>query len=255
MNALRRNLISLLLGGCLTASAQAPSAGQTTPERQKRMMALQPQPAPKDDPSFKPIFDGKVLDGWEGDPKHWLVENGALTGETTAENPLKANTFLIWRGGSPKDFELKLEYRLSAQGNSGVQYRSEAIPNRPFGLRGYQADIDSEDRYTGQIYEEGGRAFLALRGQMTRIETGSKMILGSLGDSAQLASLLKKQDWNEMHIIARGNTLIQIVNGQVMSVLIDDDAAGRRDEGAIGLQLHVGPAMKIEFRNILLKRY
>jgi hypothetical protein len=255
MTALHRIFGSLLLGGCVVW-AQATSS-QTAPERQKRMLASQPQPAPKDDPSFKAIFDGKALAGWEGDPKHWRVENGLLVGETTTENPLKANTFIIWRGGSPKDFELKLEYRLSGQGNSGVQYRSEAIPNRPFGLRGYQADIDAEDRYTGQIYEEGGRGFLALRGQMNRIdgESQAKLILGSLGDSAQLASQLKKQDWNEVHIIARGNTLIQILNGQVMSALIDDDAPGRRSEGVIGFQLHVGPPMKIEFRNIRMKSY
>jgi hypothetical protein len=146
---------------------------------------------------------------------------------------------------------------LSAQGNSGVQYRSETIPNRQFGLRGYQADIDSENRYTGQIYEEGGRGFLALRGQMNRIDgaSQSKWILGSLGDSAQLASLLKKQDWNEVHIIARGNTLIQILNGQVMSALVDDDVSGLHAEGLIGFQLHVGLPMKIEFRNVRLKLY
>jgi hypothetical protein len=255
MTAPQATLVSLLLGAFVSAWAQAPSAGQSAPDRQKRMMASQPQPAPKDDPSFKAIFDGKALTGWEGDLKHWRVENGSIVGETTAENPLKTNTFLIWRGGSPKDFELKLEYRLSAQGNSGVQYRSEAIPNRPFGLRGYQADIDSENRYTGQIYEEGGRGFLALRGQINRIdgESQSKMILGSVGDSAQLASLLKKEAWNEVHIIARGNTLIQILNGQVMSALIDDDPSGRRPEGVIGFQLHVGPPMKIDFRNIRLK--
>src|SRR5262245_35360201 len=105
-----------------------------------------PQPAPKDDPSFQSIFDGKTMKGWEGD-NHWRVENGALVGQTTQENSLKQNTFLIWKGGVTKDFELKLEYRLSEQGNSGIQYRSESIADRKFGLRGYQADIDAQDRY------------------------------------------------------------------------------------------------------------
>lgn len=218
----------------------------------------QPQPAPKDDPGFESIFDGKTLTKWEGDAKYWRVEDGTIVGQTTAENPLKQNTFVTWRGGTPGDFELKIEYRLSAEGNSGIQYRSEAIPDRQFGLRGYQADIDSQNRYTGQIYEEGGRGFLALRGQFNRIQGGdnvAKMIVGSLGDGTQLASLIKMQDWNELHIIARGNSLTQILNGQVMSGLIDEDPKGRKSEGVIGMQLHVGPPMKIEFRNVRLKRY
>lgn len=245
MKALQSAALVLSLSGCLPLFPQRSSPGQ-------------PQPAPKEDPAFAAIFDGKALTGWEGDSKYWRVEGGAIVGETTADNPLKQNTFLIWKAGSPADFELKLDYRLSAQGNSGIQYRSQAIPDRPFGLAGYQADIDSENRYTGQIYEEGRRAFLALRGQINRIQGGDqagKLILGSVGDSAQLATLIKKQDWNELHIIARGNTLIQLMNGQLMSMLIDEDAAGRRAEGLIGLQLHTGPAMKIEYRNIRLKRY
>lgn len=244
--------------GCTAALIHTHASCQsTTPAAKPGSFAMsQPQPAPKDDPAFRPIFDGKALTGWEGDTKYWRVENGAIVGETTQEAPLKQNTFLTWRGGAPKDFELKIEYRLSMQGNSGVQYRSEPIPDRQFALRGYQADIDSENRFTGQIYEEGGRGFLALRGQMNRVEGGqtvNKLIISSLGDGAQLASLIRKQDWNELHIIARGNTLIQSMNGQVMSLLIDDEPKGRRMEGVIGLQLHVGPPMKIEFRNIRLK--
>lgn len=217
----------------------------------------QPQPAPKDDPAFQAIFDGKSLTGWEGDAKYWRAENGVLAGETTTENPLKQNTFAIWKGGTTKDFELKLEYRLTGEGNSGVQYRSDNIPDRQYALKGYQADIDSQNRYTGQIYEEAGRGFLALRGQLNRIaggETISKQIVGSLGDPAQLATLIKKGDWNELHIIGRGNIITQIINGQVMSVLTDDDEKGRKMDGVLGLQLHVGPPMKIEYKNIRLKR-
>jgi hypothetical protein len=101
MTALQGIFSCLLLSGCFTAWAQAPSSAQITPERQKRMMASQPQPAPKDDPGFKQIFDGKALAGWEGDSKYWRVENGSLVGETTAESPLKANTFLSWNTGCP----------------------------------------------------------------------------------------------------------------------------------------------------------
>lgn len=264
MNPMRL-VCAVTLTGCLAVGAQqpSPSAGaqpQTTQAQREQMKRRTgpPQPAPKDDPSFKAIFDGKSLNGWEGDAQFWRVADGAIVGETTAANPLKQNTFLTWRAASPKDFEVKAEYRISAVGNSGVQYRSEDIPDRKHALRGYQADIDAENRYTGQIYEEGGRGFMALRGQTGYVDANdppNKMGIGSLGDGAQLAGLIRKQDWNEIHIIARGNTLIQMINGQVMSILIDDDPKGRRMEGVIGLQLHVGPPMKIEYRNIRLKRY
>lgn len=263
MATFRRVLGGIVLGGCMVACGQAPGgppsgAPAMSPEQRQQMRAAmsQPQAAPKDDPAFQAIFDGKTMTGWEGGP-NWRVENGTLVGETTTANPLKQNTFVIWRVGDTKDFELKLEYRLSAQGNSGIQYRSTAIPNREFALRGYQADIDAENRYTGQVYEEQGRGFLALRGQATRIEAGepvAKRIVGTLGDATQLQSLIRKEDWNEVHIIARGSTIVQLINGQVMSVLVDDDPKGRRADGILGLQLHVGPPMKIEYRNIRLKR-
>src|SRR3954470_20943882 len=109
-----------------------------------------------DDADYESIFDGKTLNGWEGDPKYWRVENGALVGEITPETVLKANTFIIWRGGVTKDFELKVEYRISGNGNSGINYRSVEVPGLPLALRGYQADIDGRNRYTGQNYEERG---------------------------------------------------------------------------------------------------
>lgn len=237
----------------LSAGLCSVAAAQPSPAKPKRQPPNMPQPASKDDPKFQNIFDGKTLNGWEGGPQ-WRVEDGALVGETTQDNPLRQNTFIIWRGGRTADFELRLEYRLGAQGNSGIQYRSAMIPDRTLALRGYQADIDSENRYTGQIYEEGGRGFLALRGQATRIDASdAKFIVGKIGDSEQLQSIIRKGDWNECHIIARGNTVLQFINGQLMSALVDEDPKGRSMEGLLGLQLHVGPPMKIEFRSIRLK--
>ncbi len=202
---------------------------------------------------FKPIFDGKSLDGWDGDPAFWRVESGALVGQTTAEKQPKQNTFLIWRGGTPGNFELKLEYRLTGF-NSGIQYRSIELPNIKWAMKGYQADMDGEQRYTGQIYEERGRGFLALRGQATEIPDGKKPgLIGTVGDGAELKSLIKDADWNDLHIIARGNTLIQILNGRVMSMVIDDDTANRKMDGLIGIQVHRGPAMKIEVRNVRIR--
>lgn len=203
--------------------------------------------------SLTPIFDGETLHGWDGDPAYWRVENGAIVGQTKAGAILKQNTFLIWRGGSPSNFELLAEYRLTG-GNSGIQYRSSELPDIRWAMKGYQADIDAAQQYTGQIYEERGRGFLALRGQSVSIETGAKpAILGALGNDAELKAAIHPQGWNEYRIIARGNILTQILNGRVMSMLIDDDTANRRMDGLIGIQLHAGEPMKIEVRNIRLR--
>ncbi|MEO8026138.1 MAG: DUF1080 domain-containing protein [Bryobacteraceae bacterium] len=209
---------------------------------------------------FRQIFDGKSLKGWDCDPDFWRIEGGAIVGETTATHQPKVNIFCIWRDGKPANFELKLEYRLTGanSGNSGIQYRSVELPDvAKWVMKGYQADIDAQQRYTGQIYEERGRGFLALRGQFNYVADGKKPAsVASLGDDAGLKALIKTEDWNEIHIIAHGNTLIQIVNGHVMSQLIDDDKAGRKMEGLIGIQLHktTGP-MKMESRNVRIKEF
>lgn len=208
---------------------------------------------------FVAIFDGKTLNNWDGDPALWRVEAGTIVGESTADKRVTRNSFLIWRGGTTRDFELKLEYRLTADANSGVQYRSAVLSDvGPWVMKGYQADLDGANRYSGQIYEERGRGFLAVRGAFARRGAatgggaGSKAI-GSFGDDTTLKALLKPNDWNSLHLIARGNLVVQVVNGRVMSALLDEDEAGRALEGALGLQIHAGPPMKIEFRNLWFK--
>jgi len=209
---------------------------------------------PLEETGFQPIFDGRTMNGWDGDPKFWRVENGALVGQTETDKQPAQNTFLIWRGGSPANFELKLQFKLTGF-NSGIQYRSVELPDIKWAMKGYQADMDGEQQYTGQIYEERGRGFVALRGQITYIPDGKKPgVIGSLGDGDALKALIKGADWNDMHIIARGNILLQILNGHLMSELIDDDTANRKMEGLIGIQVHLGPPMKIEVRNIRLKK-
>jgi hypothetical protein len=206
-----------------------------------------------DHTGFESIFDGKTLKGWDGDPAAWRVENGVILGESTAEKPLKANTFLIWRGGQPKDFELKLEFRLNST-NSGIQYRSVELPDvGKWVLKGYQADIDFQNQFTGQLYEERGRGFLALRGQATQIQPGKKRLIANLKSGDDLKAVIKVNDWNQFHVIARGNILTHIMNGQLMAEAIDDDPQNRAMGGLIGFQMHVGPPMKVEFRNIWLK--
>ena len=231
------------------------AAGQQTPYVPKQ--SDRPEPAAGDEAGFQAIFDGKTLDGWEGNPKYWRVEDGALVGEVTPETLLKSNTFIIWREGAPKDFELKADYRITG-GNSGINYRSVVVPDavtpeNRFAMRGYQADIDAQNRYTGQNYEEKGRLFLALRGQVTHVVSGRKpIILSTVGEAADLAAFITK-DWNSYHLIVRGNTLIHILNGRLMSVVIDDDAPHRTFEGLVGVQVHVGGPMKIEYRSFRLK--
>ena len=208
-----------------------------------------------DHAGFESIFDGTTLTGWDGDPSFWRVDNGTIVGETTKENPLKVNTFLIWRGGSPADFELKLDYKMNAT-NSGIQYRSVELPDvGKWVLKGYQADIDFQNTFTGQLYEERGRGFLALRGQATEVAEGKKArVIGNIKNGDDAKGIIKINDWNTLHIIAQSNTLIHILNGQVTSVVVDDDPKARAMSGLLGFQIHVGPPMKAEFRNVYLKK-
>jgi hypothetical protein len=243
----------------VTAASLTPTASQTltggTPATAKPQRTSGPrQPVPDDTSGFVQIFDGKSLSKWEGDPMFWRAENGAIVGESTAEKPLKQNTFIIWRGGTTKDFELKLDFKLTG-GNSGVQYRSAALPDAgKFVLKGYQADMDAKDMYTGMLYEERGRGFLAERGRVTRIMPGGeRKLIGSPGEGEALKAAIRPEDWNQLHIIARGSTVVHVINGRVMSLCIDDDTQSRPVEGLLGLQLHTGPAMKAEFRSIFLK--
>lgn len=215
-----------------------------------------PEPVTGDEKGFIPIFDGKSLKGWEGDSVYWRVEDGKIVGEVTPETILQRNTFLIWREGTTGDFELKLEYKVSAEGNSGINYRSYEVAGVSFALKGYQCDIDGQDQWSGQNYEERGRAFLALRGQMTQISENEKPVeIASLGGKDQLTEFIHKGDWNECHIVIRGNTLIHMINNHVMSIVVDNDIANRKNEGLLGIQVHVGPPMKIEYRNIRIKKF
>lgn len=209
--------------------------------------------APKDS-SFVKIFDGKTMKGWDADPAYWRVENGELIGEVVPGHVPKANTFITYTGGQPADFEFKAEYKISPEGNSGVQYRSELLSDIPHALKGYQADIDGADVYTGQNYEERGRGFLAMRGQKALLKAGEKpVITGSVGNSDSLKAFIKKGDWNEIHIIAKGNKMWHYINGHLMSETTDDDATARKASGVLGMQVHVMPKMKVEYRNIYLK--
>lgn len=225
------------------------------------------------DNGFISIFDGRTLNGWQGDSTYWRIEKGILTGEVTPATLLKRNSFIIWRGGTPEDFELMLDYRISSQGNSGVNYRSEEVEGVPYALRGYQCDIDGANRYTGQNYEERGRTTLAYRGQKVVLHQlpdsirqlpisnfikknawTRSQVVASLGEPEEFNRHINDEDWNTCHIVVKGNRMKHYINGILMSDVTDKDKANRNEQGLIGVQVHVGPPMKVEYRNIRLKR-
>ena len=222
---------------------------------------------------FVQIFDGKTLQGWDGDPRYWRAENGNIVGEITLTTLLKHNSFLIWRGGLPADFELTLEFKIEKSGNSGINYRSEELKDIPFALKGYQLDIDGANNYTGQNYEERGRTTLAYRGQKTIINSQNPenstttiqsriknnawtdlKVSGSLGEASSLVKSIKTEDWNTCRLVAKGNRLQHYINGILMSEVIDKDRINGKSKGLLGMQVHVGPVMKVEYRNIWLKQ-
>lgn len=209
---------------------------------------------------FTTIFDGKTLTGWECDTSYWRVENGSIVGEITPDKLLKSNTFIIWKSGELDDFELKLEYRITKDGNSGINYRSVRVTEVPYALKGYQADIDGMNRYTGQNYEERGRTTLAYRGQTTKVNAGDAVKNNAWVNTEVIKSQNRdslrqfiKPEWNEIHIIAKGNRLQHFVNGVLMSDVTDNDPVNRKSKGLLGMQVHVGPPMKVEYRNIRIK--
>lgn len=220
---------------------------------------------------FVQIFDGKSLDNWEGDTTYWSVSDGNLVGQITPETLLKTNSFIIWQGGETNDFELKTEFRITEAGNSGINYRSEKLTDVPNALRGYQADIDGRNNYTGQNYEERGRTTLAYRGETVIVNSQAKPdeplrasvknnawtlreVTGSLGSRDSLKTLIRSNDWNTCHIIAKGPRLQHFINGVLMSDVTDNDSVNRKLSGLLGVQVHVGPPMKVEYRNIFLKQ-
>jgi hypothetical protein len=199
----------------------------------------------------KAIFNGKDLTDWDGNPDFWSVQDGAITGMTTKEKPTQGNTFLIWKGGVTKDFELTMKFCMQNH-NSGIQYRSKDMGK--WVVHGYQADMDGDNAYTGGLYEEGGRGILALPGQKVVIGAdGKPKVLGPTVEKMEGKFGIKNKDWNTYAIIAQGNHLIQKINNFVTADVTDDDEKHRAMEGILALQLHAGPPMKVQYKDMMLK--
>lgn len=281
---------ALLLVAALANSQQTPPPGGPGRGGRGGGGFTQPDPIDfADNTGWTSMFDGSSLKGWDGNMDLWHVENGAIAVESTCEKPT-GTVYLIWQGGQPGDFELKAELRGEGAGvNSGIQYRSFIQPPRAPGegrggaggrggrgpsgpcpsgqprgtpnpaaeakwnMGGPQADFDGTNRYSGQYYEGGTtRGIVAWRGQVVRAEEGKKpRLLATLGDKDELGGHVKINDWNQIHIIARGHEMIHIINGHVMSVFIDDDATKFRKNGLIGIQIE--GTGKVSFRNLWIK--
>jgi hypothetical protein len=213
----------------------------------------------------QPLFNGKDLTGWKGQPGFWSVKDGAITGETTKENKVKENTFLIWEGGEVKDFELHFKFKIVDENgkaekaaNSGVQYRSKVVKPEYSVVAGYQADFEAGKTYSGILYEEKGRGILAQRGQKVVIKEGESPskpkieVTGEVGKSAEIQAAIKPAEWNEYVIKAKGGHLQHFINGKQTVDVTDETAAGAKS-GVLALQLHAGPPMTVQFKDIVLK--
>lgn len=213
---------------------------------------------------FKSIFNGRDLAGWEGNPKLWSVRDGAITGVTppSDKDPKRGaithNTFLVNKELNVKDFELRLSYRIVA-GNSGIQYRSKLLAPGEWGpiVGGYQADFEAGKTYSGILYEERGRGILAKRGEQTVVkEVAGKAkveVTGSTGKSEDIQASIKHEDWNDYVIIARGNHLQHFINGMKTVDVTDEGGEKAAQEGILALQIHQGPPMTVQFKNLRLK--
>ena len=204
----------------------------------------------------KNLFNGKDLTGWKG-LDFWSVEDGCITGRTTKEKPTKGNTFLVWQGGDVGDFEFTFKYKIVG-GNSGVQYRSKLVDEKGYVVAGYQADFEAGKTYSGILYEEKGRGILAQRGQKTVIKEGAAPnkpkveVAGEVGKSAEIQAKIKSEDWNDYRIVAKGGHLQHFING-VPTVDVTDETALGAKKGILALQLHAGPAMVVQFKDLVLK--
>jgi Domain of Unknown Function (DUF1080) len=231
----------------------------------------EPQPIDfNDHAGYVSLFDGKTLKGWDGDPKYWRVEDGAIVGESTPQNPVR-NTYLAYRDIEAKDFTLKFEIKIDGNGGSGVQYRSKTnIPwlaaayanpqttlpiNLNWMMTGPQADFWPAKIYSGQFYSENTpMRIMAYRGQVVEgAGLGPRRLMANIGDRQELGKLVKMNDWNQYVVIARGGTFIHILNGQLMAVMIDDDPTSSNNQpGMIGIEIE--STTKVSVRNIWLKK-
>lgn len=197
------------------------------------------------------IFNGKDLSGWIGREDLWSVEDGQIVGRTVADKPLQQNTFLIYTGSEPGDFELTFQFKIENT-NSGVQYRSKIIDKENFVVGGYQADIDFSNRYAGILYEEQGRGILAERGQSVTIDDKGEKTTKKYADGRKLGNGIHPGKWNEYRVVANGTHLQHFINETMTAEVFDNQSDKSASSGVIAFQLHRGDPMVVRFKNIVL---
>jgi len=213
------------------------------------------------DAGFTAIFNGKDLTGWDGNPKLWSVKDSAIVGQTTAQNPAKGNTFLIWTNGTVADFELRFSYQITPNNNkgfanSGVQYRSQILEPASWVVGGYQADMEAGPTYSGILYEERmTRGIMAARGEKVVWDKDcKKQVTGAVGKSEEIQAAIKPDGWNDYVVIAQGNHLQHFINGHPTVDVTDECEAKAAKSGVLALQLHAGDPMTVRFRELRLKQ-
>ncbi len=205
--------------------------------------------AADDEEGFVSMFTGKDLTGWEGKPGGWWVEDGILTSESTKENPCVKHHYLYWKGGEPADFILRFQYKLVG-GNSGVQIRSEKRPN--WDTWGYQADMEAGKQWTGCLFQHD-RGGVVMRGKKAVIAEDGARTEEEFAKGEELQKKVKADDWNDYEITAKGSKIVLKINGQLMCEVDDQDAKLACKKGIIALQMHPGPPMKVQFRNMRIR--
>jgi hypothetical protein len=262
-----------------TSSAQQPAA--TTGQGQGRGRGgrgggfREPDPLNFDDHAgYTQIFDGTTLNGWDGDPTVWHVEDGAIVGVSTLDHP--AHSFITYKGLVAKDQDIKLEIKVEQGGGSGIQYRSKTGPwpgrpgnaanptstNPDWLMTGPQADFwfpvrPQSEQYNGQFYTENSPlGIIAWRGETVEMGPAQPpQLVATIADRRALGGYVKTNDWNQYRIIARGGTFIHVINGQLMAVLVDDDASDVNNQpGIIGIEIESAPS-KVSVRNIWVKKF
>lgn len=198
------------------------------------------------------LYDGGDLSGWAGRDDLWSAENGEIVGRTTEENPIDGNTFLVWQGGQPDNFELTAQFKIEG-GNSGIQYRSKVIDEEKFVVAGYQADIDFANTFAGILYEEKGRGILAKRGEKVTIEKNGEKVASRFADASALGESIHPGEWNDFRVVADGNRLQHFINGTLTAEVIDEQTEKAATKGVIALQIHRGPPMVVRFKNIKIR--
>lgn len=269
---LRRGLIVSAIGVGASIHVGGAAAQQPAAAPEATFVFTEPSPLDfADHQGYVSLFDGKTLKGWDGNPKFWRVENGAIVGESTPTNP-SGNSYIVYRDMVAKDFTLKFEIKIEGDGGSGIQYRSitglpwlaKIAPNvtanvGPVNLNwmmtGPQADFWPSEVYTGQFYSENTpMRILAWRGQVVEgFGNASKKLMGTIADRQALGKLVRMNDWNQYIVIARGGTFLHILNGQLMAVMIDDDPASSNNRpGMFGIEIEA--TTKVSVRSMWVKK-